>query len=106
MPIYSFKCKKHGEFDVWQKINDEHIAKCSYCGKKADRVFYPLPLHGDLPSKPCNIGKTRNELFDNLAGDGFAAKDWRQSDEYTTKESRDNGFIEKPMVGWTPALGT
>jgi putative FmdB family regulatory protein len=105
MPIYQYKCKEHGLFDEWQNINAEHTCKCHQCDKKADRVFTPLPLHGDLPSKPCNIGKTRAEVFDNLAGDGLAAKDWRQSDEYSNKEWRDAGIKEKPMVGWTPELG-
>jgi len=98
MPIYAYTCKKHGEFDVWQKINDEHQADCPQCGRAGDRVFYPLALHGDLPSKDKRMGKTRAELFDNLAKEGLGNKEWRQSDEYTTKEARDFGIKEKPMV--------
>jgi len=105
MAIYAFRCPKHGEFEVWQKMNDEHIGVCPKCKKLAERVFYPLPLHGDLPSKDKRMGKTRAELFDNLAKEGQAAKDWRVSDEYLDKENRDNGYIEKPMVGWSSSLG-
>jgi putative FmdB family regulatory protein len=105
MPIYQYRCNEHGLFDEWQKMNDKHTAICPQCHKIANRIFTPIPAHGDLPSKPCNIGKTRAELFDNLAGDGFATKDWRQSDEYSNKEWTDAGVHEKPRVGWTPELG-
>jgi putative FmdB family regulatory protein len=105
MLIYGYKCKKHGKFDVWQKINDKHIAECSYCGKRAERVFTPLSLHGDLPSKDKRIGKTRGELFDNLASEGMYDKNWREPNEVSEKKFTDAGFHEKPMVGWTPSLG-
>ena len=105
MPIYGYKCKEHGVIDVWQKMNDEHIAKCSYCGKKMDRVFYPIPAHGDLPTKDTRPGKTRGELLDNMAKEGFYNKDWREVDEVGKKQYTDAGWREKPMVGWTPELG-
>jgi len=104
MPIYTYNCKKHGDFDVWQNINDEHTAKCS-CGKESKRVFTPLPLHGDLPSKDKRIGKTRAELFDNLASEGMYDKGWRERDEPINKQWTDAGVHEKPRVGWTASLG-
>jgi putative FmdB family regulatory protein len=105
MPIYGYCCEKHGSFDVWQNMNDEHTAVCSYCGKKADRVFYPIPAHGDLPTKPVTLGKTRGELLDNMATEGFYSKGWRATDEVGKKQYTDKGWREKPMVGWTPELG-
>ena len=104
MPIYIFTCKKHGQFDVWQGIHDDHGAKC-WCGLNAKRVFTPLALHGDLPSKDKRIGKTRGELFDNLAKEGMYDKGWRERDEHSNKEWTDAGVKEKPFFGWTPELG-
>lgn len=103
MPIYSFSCRQHGVFDVWQGINEVHKAKCS-CGLTAARVFTPLALHGDLPSKDFRIGKTRAELFDNLAKEGLANKEWREADEPTNKRWTDAGVKEKPFVGWTKSI--
>ena len=104
MPIYAFKCEKHGEFEVFQGMNDSHTAKCG-CGKKATRVFYPIPAIGDLPNKDPRPGKTRAELFDNLAKEGLYNKEWREMDESTNKNWTDAGFKEKISVGWTPTLG-
>ena len=104
MPIYAFECTEHGEFEVFQRMNDSHTAKCA-CGKKATRVFYPIPAHGDLPNKDPRPGKTRAELFDNLAKEGLYSKEWREQDEPTNKQWTDAGVKEKLVVGWTPALG-
>lgn len=106
MPIYGYNCKEHGEFEVWQKIHDKHVATCPKCAKAAERVFCPLALHGDLPSKPNILGKTRGELFDNMASEGFHDKNWREKDEVGIKQYTDKGWRQKVSVGWTPALGT
>jgi putative FmdB family regulatory protein len=105
MPIYQYNCSKHGSFDEWQNINAEHKCQCPQCGLIADRVFTPLPLHGDLPSKDFRIGKTRAELFDNLAKEDMGNKEWRAADEETNKRFTDAGIKEKPFFGWTPELG-
>jgi putative FmdB family regulatory protein len=105
MPIYEFRCERHGIFNVWQKIHEPHAAKCR-CGIEGQRVFTPLPLHGDLPSKDQRIGKTRGELFDNLAKEGMYDKGWRERDEHSNKAWTDAGVKEKPFFGWTPSLGT
>ncbi len=45
MPIYTYRCTKCGhEFDVTQKVNDEHIKKCELCGKEVKRVFHPVGI--------------------------------------------------------------
>ena len=51
MPAYMFSCEAHGAFSVWQKMNDEHKAKCPHCSNEGMRVFFPPGLGGDLPSK-------------------------------------------------------
>jgi putative FmdB family regulatory protein len=104
MPTYGFNCQKHGEFEVWQRITAKHIAPCPKCGREGKQILYPLPLHGDLPSKDPRPGKTRAELFDNLSKEGMANKDWRAADEDTNKRFTDAGIKEKLVVGWTSAL--
>ena len=40
MPTYEYKCKKCGKvFDVFQKITDEPIKTCSYCGGEVYRLI-------------------------------------------------------------------
>jgi len=104
MPVYAFHCEKHGEFDVFQRMNDTHEAKCS-CGMDARRVFYPTVVVGPLSSKDPRPGKTRAELFDNLAKEGLYDKEWREKDEWNNKQWTDAGVKEKLVVGWTSALG-
>ena len=41
---YIFKCKEHGQFEVEQRIHEEHVAKCPECKVYAQRVYYPLPF--------------------------------------------------------------
>lgn len=103
MPIYVFECEDHGEFEVFQRMNDSHTAKCT-CGKKATRIFYPAPVIGPMPGKDPRPGKTRAELFDNLAKEGLYSKEWREQDEPTNKAWTDAGVKEKLVLGWTPAL--
>ena len=105
MPMYGFSCEKHGEFEVFQRMNDTHTARCE-CGKKARRVFYPTPSYGDLPNRDLRPGKTRAELFDNLSKEGLYDKEWREKDEFNNKQWTDAGFKEKPSLGWTSALET
>jgi putative FmdB family regulatory protein len=105
MPIYGFNCDKHGEFENWQGIKEEHIAICPKCKNVCKQILFPLPLHGDLPSKPVCLGKTRAELFDNMAKEGMGNKEWRAGDEPTNKRFTDAGIKEKPFFGWTPELG-
>jgi len=104
MPRYAFSCNRHGEFDVYQGMDDSHVANCS-CGAKAVRVFYPVPTTGPMPHKDPRPGKTRAELFDNLSREGLYSKNWREADEPNNKQWTDAGFKEKLVVGWTPALG-
>lgn len=106
MPFYGFKCAIHGEFEIFQSIHAVHIANCPQCKRVSERVFYPLALHGDLPSKDPRPGKTRGELLDNMAKEGFYNKEWREQDESEVKQWTDAGVKEKPFFGWTPALGT
>ncbi len=49
MPISRYRCKKCGkEFQVFQKITDEPLKKCSFCEGKVDLI--PTPLFQNTPS--------------------------------------------------------
>ena len=85
MPCYTFTCKEHGTYDLFQSINKRYKGKCSKCR----RVFNSFSMVGVFPAK---IGKTRQELFDNLAKEGQANKEWRQYDSYY---HRAKGMLDK-----------
>jgi putative FmdB family regulatory protein len=96
MPVYAFNCFEHGEFEITQGMNDEHRAFCPTCKHPADRVYYPVAFkHGqkDMPK----LGKTRAELFDNLAKEDLGQKEWRVSDEPEMKRLRDAGITPKTI---------
>ncbi len=78
MPFYTYRCKKHGDFDLLQGMNDKHETLCPTCSKKTERLYFPSFLKcGNAP-----MGTNREELFNNLAQDGFANKEWKQHDSY------------------------
>ena len=103
MPAYTFSCEKHGPFSVCLRMNEEHKANCPECGKEGMRIFHPPALHGDLPSKDRRMGKTRAELLDNVAKEGFGSKEWRVADQDANKRWRDAGVKEVEQVGWEPS---
>ncbi|MFO1518574.1 MAG: zinc ribbon domain-containing protein [bacterium] len=39
MPIHRYQCRKCGKhFEMFQRITDEPVKKCSFCGGKATKV--------------------------------------------------------------------
>ncbi len=49
MPILRYRCKKCGkEFQVFQRITDSPLKKCSFCEGKVDLI--PVPLFHNTPS--------------------------------------------------------
>jgi len=58
MPFYAYKCPDHAEFEVWQGMNDEHLAQCPECGGDTVQMLYPSALH-NLPNSDQRMGKTR-----------------------------------------------
>lgn len=97
MPTYEYECEDHGRFQVVQGMNDEHKASCPICQRNAHLNIYPAILMGDLPSKDKRMGKTRAELFDNMAKEGLGNKEWRVSDEPEMKRQRDMGQIPQQI---------
>lgn len=74
MPLYTYECNVHGEFDEVRSMNDSSPVFCRKCGKTAKKIMTTFAIY-----RGAKIGNTRQELFDNLAADGLGAKDWRAS---------------------------
>ena len=87
MPFYDYECEKHGVFEVFQSMTEEHKADCPVCHKDARRLFAPSALHG-LPSQDQRMGKTREELFQNLGKEGLAEPDMWKYDANQRDEMR------------------
>jgi len=85
MPLYDYKCSEHGIFEVFQRMADKHESACPECGKKGTRMFTAPFLHG-LPSQDQRMGKTRQELFQNLGKEGFADNDMWKYDKHCFEE--------------------
>jgi putative FmdB family regulatory protein len=77
MPLYEYCCKAHGTQEIIQGMNDVHEAMCPACSKPMRRIF----TTSHFREKP-QMGKTRLELFNNLASEGMAPKNWREHDPY------------------------
>lgn len=39
MPIYTYRCKQCGEFDITKGINDDELKNCPKCNEQVERVF-------------------------------------------------------------------
>ena len=74
MPLYTYECSIHGEFDESRPMNDDSPVLCGKCGQKSEKIMTTFAIY-----RGSKIGNTREELFDNLAADGLGAKDWRES---------------------------
>jgi putative FmdB family regulatory protein len=44
MPTYGYKCGKGHEFEVLQGINEAPLVKCTQCGARVKRIFYPVGI--------------------------------------------------------------
>ncbi len=70
MPTYEYRCPELHEFELFQRMSDEPVARCPVCGKQAERL---LSGGGGLLFK----------------GEGFYITDYRSS-EYK-KKAREEG---------------
>jgi putative FmdB family regulatory protein len=39
MPIYEYRCKKCGDFEVTQKITDRSLTRCPTCSRKVTKLI-------------------------------------------------------------------
>jgi putative FmdB family regulatory protein len=45
MPIYEYRCKKCGEFEVTQKITDRALTRCPTCSRKITKLISSTSFH-------------------------------------------------------------
>ncbi len=74
MPIYEYRCEACKRiFEVFQKINEEPVTKCQFCGGNGRKVISPVGFI--------------------LKGSGFYVNDYpsesRKKETETKKESKD-----------------
>jgi putative FmdB family regulatory protein len=83
VPIYEYKCSKCGKvFEILQKVNDEPLSRCKFCGGKVDRLI-------------------SNTSF-QLKGSGWYLTDYARKPESSTPDSEAKGG-EKAKPSEKPA---
>lgn len=75
MPLYTYECEKHGQFDVLKSMHDESNVYCSLCNKITKKIMTTFSINNNS-----KMGTNREELFDNLSREFDAPKDWRDTD--------------------------
>jgi putative FmdB family regulatory protein len=45
VPIYEYKCRNGHEFEVFQSMSEDPVARCAECGAPVERVFHPVAVH-------------------------------------------------------------
>lgn len=45
MPLYQYRCPKHGEFEVKRSFDDDTSQLCDKCHREAKRVISLTPVH-------------------------------------------------------------
>ena len=83
---FDYKCKKHGIKELDLPMNHRK-PKCS-CGLVMTKVFSLGGMSGDLPTRRPAIGKTRQELWKNMEGEGLMSKGTLMADNRNTEEHR------------------
>jgi len=83
MPLYTYECLEHGQFDEILSIENGVVAPCPQCHKTAKKILSPVRI----VSRGTKMGQTRGELFQNLGKEGWAGNDMWKHDQHTTEES-------------------
>ena len=48
MPLYNYKCKDHGKYEVFMPMDQCSEGACPKCGKVGDRYFEPFHVYVDF----------------------------------------------------------
>jgi putative FmdB family regulatory protein len=90
MPMYDYKCKKCGHFEIYQSIKDDALVKCPTCKSKVERLI------------SANVGFV-------LKGAGFYQNDYKNSGSSKAKpKSSDKSskpLTETPIPDSKPDCG-
>jgi putative FmdB family regulatory protein len=67
MPLYTFKCDRHGEFDLELRMMDERPKACPNCGRPIKRVFHAQNIvyrAGGFRVTDKRLEPTEDDLYD------------------------------------------
>jgi putative FmdB family regulatory protein len=95
MPIYEYRCRKCGEFEVTQRITDRPLSRCPTCRGKVNKLMSSTSFHlkgsgwyvtdyGPKDSK----GKEKTAESTSETTSDTAAKSETKSDSTTSKDSK------------------
>jgi putative FmdB family regulatory protein len=45
VPIYVYRCPNGHEFEVFQSMSEDPVARCRECNAPVERVFQPVAVH-------------------------------------------------------------
>lgn len=58
MPIYSYECKQHGDFEKMQKISERESAPCPVCNEVCEKLISaPKMVNGGFVDKGMKFSK-------------------------------------------------
>ena len=99
MPIYEYKCRKCGEFEVMRRITDPPLKKCPTCKGKVEplisRGSFILKGSGwyatDYAKKGASNGGDAASSADSAASNGTSAKSSEKTSDSPAKASEKSG---------------
>lgn len=67
MPLYTFKCDRHGEIDIELGMMEERPKYCPNCGRPVKRVFHTQNIvyrAGGFQATDKRLEPTEDDLYD------------------------------------------
>ena len=107
MPIYGYRCRNGHEFEAFQSMSEDPIARCRECGAPVERVLHPVAVHfkgsGFYTTDYARAGRSdgasgSTETKQDEAKKDSAKKDSGKSESGGKSEKKDSGG-EKTKAG-------
>jgi putative FmdB family regulatory protein len=90
MPIYEYRCRNGHEFEVFQSMAEEPVARCRECGAPVERVFHPVAVHFK------GSGFYTTDYARSKAASSDGASKSESKDESKGKKDSDSGGKKDP----------
>jgi putative FmdB family regulatory protein len=100
MPIYEYRCRNGHEFEVFQSMAEDPVARCGECGAPVERVFHPVAVHfkgsGFYTTDYAKAGSKSSAASDGAGSDsdsgkGDSAKSESAKGSGKASDSKDTG---------------
>jgi len=106
MPIYGYRCRNGHEFEAFQSMSEDPIARCRECGAPVERVLHPVAVHfkgsgfytTDYARASSDGASGSTETKQDEAKKDSAKKDSGKSESGGKSEKKDSGG-EKTKAG-------